>query len=85
VTRKGWEWLQQFGIVQSNYTAIRRPITRQCLDWSERRPHLAGQLGADLLQIMFQKKWFTKVEFSRELVVTAKGQKEIYELLGLVV
>lgn len=84
VTKKGWEWLKLLDIEQNNYINIRRPITRQCLDWSERRPHLAGQLGADLLQIMFKKKWLKKVQFSRELIVTAKGRQEIYELLGVV-
>jgi DNA-binding transcriptional ArsR family regulator len=83
VTKKGWEWLQHFDIKHADYENIRRPLTRQCLDWSERRPHLAGQLGADLLEISFQKKWFKRAQFSRELVVTAKGRKEIYELLGL--
>lgn len=83
VTKSGWDWLQLFDINQNNYINIRRPITRQCLDWSERRNHLAGQLGADLLQKMFEKKWFKKVQFSRELIVTAKGRKEIYELLDV--
>ena len=83
VTKNGWDWLEHFGIAQSRYTNIRRPITRQCLDWSERRPHLAGQLGADLLKMMLQKKWFKKVQFSRELVVTSVGSKEIYELFGV--
>lgn len=83
VTKNGWEWLRQFDIIQSNYNDIRRPITRQCLDWSERRPHLAGQLGSDLLLTMFKKKWFKKVQFSRELIVTAKGRQEIYELFGV--
>jgi DNA-binding transcriptional ArsR family regulator len=83
VTENGWEWLAQFDIKQSNYDNIRRPVARQCLDWSERRPHLAGQLGADLLKMMCMKKWFKAVQFSRELVVTAKGRQEIYELLGV--
>ncbi|MFT3674392.1 MAG: winged helix-turn-helix domain-containing protein [Chitinophagaceae bacterium] len=83
VTKNGWTWLQLFEVKQSNYSNIRRPITRQCLDWSERRPHLAGQLGADLLQIMLKKQWFKKKQFSRELVVTAKGCREIYELFGV--
>ena len=61
----------------------RRPLTRQCLDWSERRPHLAGLLGAILLKKMLQKKWFKKKQFSRELIVTSKGRQEAYELLGL--
>ncbi|VXB59688.1 Uncharacterized HTH-type transcriptional regulator YdfF [Flavobacterium sp. 9AF] len=84
VTNKGWEWFENFGIKKENYNTIRRPLTRQCLDWSERKPHLAGQLGADWLMSMFHKKWFKKVQFSRELVLTARGRKEIYELLGVV-
>ncbi|GAA4786358.1 helix-turn-helix transcriptional regulator [Olivibacter ginsenosidimutans] len=85
VTKKGWDWLLQFNIKQSEYENIRRPLTRQCLDWSERRSHLAGQLGADLLKAMLQRKWFRKVQFSREMIVTAKGRKEIGDLFGVTV
>jgi len=83
VTKKGWSLLDQFGIFQSKYENIRRPLARQCLDWSERRPHLAGQLGADLLQFMMQKKWLKKVQFSRELIVTAKGRQSLYQFFGI--
>lgn len=83
VTKKGWEWLQQFNIKQGDYDNIRRPVTKQCLDWSERRPHLAGQLGADLLEFMVQKKWLKKVRFSRELILTTIGRQEIYKLFGV--
>jgi DNA-binding transcriptional ArsR family regulator len=84
VTVSGWDWLQQFRIYKQHYTNNRRPLTRQCLDWSERRPHLAGQLGADLLKAMLEKKWFKKIQFSRELLVTAKGRQGMYEFLGVV-
>lgn len=50
VFESGWEWFSQFGILQNDVDNRRRPLTRQCLDWSERRPHLAGQLGAVFLQ-----------------------------------
>ena len=83
VSEKGWEWFQFFNISKEGFINNRRPITRQCLDWSERRPHLAGQLGAEFLKKMVQRKWFKKVEFSRELVVTSKGRQELYELLGV--
>jgi DNA-binding transcriptional ArsR family regulator len=83
ITKKGWSWLKEFGINNEVLTNRRRPLTRQCLDWSERRPHLAGQLGALLLDRMLEKKWFRKMKFSRELVVTAKGTQEIYELLRI--
>lgn len=81
VTKKGWNWFAKFGITEDRFTNKRRAVTKQCLDWSERRPHLAGQLGALLLDKMFEKKWFRKSKFSRELVVTSKGSQEIYELL----
>ena len=83
VTKRGWECLMHFDIKQADYENIRRPLARQCLDWSVRRPHLAGQLGADLLKITIQIKWFSKFRFSRELVVTEKGRREMYELLGV--
>jgi DNA-binding transcriptional ArsR family regulator len=82
VTKRGWNWLKQFDIVQKDFSNIRRPLTRQCIDWSERRPHLAGQLGAVLLEKLMQRKWFRKVQFSREMIITARGRQEAYELLG---
>jgi DNA-binding transcriptional ArsR family regulator len=83
ITEKGWEWFLFFNISKEDFNNNRRPVTRQCLDWSERRPHLAGQLGAEFLNKMLERKWFKKVEFSRELVVTSKGRQELYELLGV--
>ena len=83
VTQKGWTWFAQLGISQDDFTKSRRPLTRQCLDWSERRPHLAGHLGAVLLNKMLEQHWFKKVEFSRELVVTSKGNQSLYDHLGI--
>jgi DNA-binding transcriptional ArsR family regulator len=84
ITEKGWQWFAKFEIDKDDFINTRRPLTRQCLDWSERRPHLAGQLGAVFLEKMLQKQWFRKVQFSREMVVTAKGREELYHLLGVV-
>jgi DNA-binding transcriptional ArsR family regulator len=84
VTELGWMWFNQFGILQKEFKNNRRPLTRQCLDWSERRSHLAGQLGSVFLEKINQRKWFKQVPFSRELSITTKGRQEIYELLGIV-
>jgi DNA-binding transcriptional ArsR family regulator len=84
VTDKGWKWFRFFNISKENFDNSRRPLTRQCLDWSERRPHLAGQLGAAFLGKMLERKWFKKVEFSREVVITSKGRQELYDLLSIV-
>ncbi len=83
VTAKGWHWLSQLGITPENFAGSRRPLTRQCLDWSERRSHLAGHLGAVLLQKMLTENWLKKIRFSRELVLTSKGRASISNLLGI--
>jgi len=81
ITKKGWVWLESVGVSRIKVEESRRPLTRQCLDWSERKPHLAGHVGALLLEKMFEKDWFRRVKNSRELVVTSLGSKAIYELL----
>src|SRR4030095_11212494 len=83
VTRKGWNWFAGFGIERKAVQNNRRPVARQCLDWSERRPHLAGQLGAIWLEKMFEKNWLRKIKFSRELIITSKGSIDIYNLLNV--
>lgn len=83
ISKKGWNWLSQIEILESDFTSARRPLARQCLDWTERKPHLAGQLGASVLKKMFEKKWVRKTQFSRELLVTPKGQQELNALLGV--
>jgi len=83
VSKKGWNWLSQIEILESDFISNRRPVARQCLDWTERKPHLAGQLGASVLKKMFEKKWLRKTQFSRELLVTPKGQQELNTLLGI--
>lgn len=84
VTKKGWDWFLQFGISEVDFKKSRRPLTRQCLDWSERRPHLAGHLGAVLLKKMLENNWLKKVKFSREIVITSKGLQSLNDLLGIV-
>lgn len=83
VTAKGWNSFADMGIVKEDVFRNRRPVARQCLDWSERRHHLAGQLGTLLLNKMMQKKWFKRIAHSREMLVTPTGQKELYDLLRI--
>ena len=83
VSEKGWKWFEILNICKNDCDHKRRPITRQCLDWSERRPHLAGLLGSEFLNKVLERKWFKKVQFSRELILTSKGRQELYELLGV--
>lgn len=84
VSAEGWQFFAGLGIIKENLHTGRRPLTRQCLDWSERKPHLAGQLGAVLLNKMLDRKWFRTVRFSRELTLTETGREELYNMLGVV-
>lgn len=83
VTENGWRWFAGFEIFQNDFIKSRRPLTRQCLDWSERQPHLAGRLGAAFLEKALERHWFEKVQFSRELTVTSKGQTELLDKLNI--
>lgn len=60
--------------VSADPPAGRRPFCRTCLDWSERRHHLAGTLGALLLDRFEQLGWTRRVPDSRVLVVSAAGE-----------
>lgn len=61
----------------------RRPLTRSCLDWSERRPHLAGALGAAVLDAMMTHGWLVRRPHSRALTATANGRRRLVEEVGV--
>jgi len=58
----------------------RRPLTKLCLDWTERRYHLAGALGAALTQRMFELGWIERTATSRAVRVTRKGRGGLLSL-----
>jgi DNA-binding transcriptional ArsR family regulator len=60
----------------------RRPRLRNCLDWSERRPHLAGATGAALLREMLDRRWVTRRSTSRALRLTRAGGEALTSAFG---
>ncbi len=64
-------------------TGSRRPLVRSCVDWSERRPHLAGTAGAALCRHLFDQRWITRIGTTRAVAVTPSGQHALRDLLGL--
>ena len=60
-----------------------RPICRPCLDWSERRPHLAGQLGAAICAHYLEKGYVRRIEGSRALDITPRGRKALRDMFGV--
>lgn len=61
----------------------RRPVVRTCIDWTERRPHLAGLAGAALHERWLERSWTARSEGSRAIIVTAQGRSGLARLLGL--
>ncbi len=82
---KGKKWFSNMGIDIESLQQQRRSFLRPCLDWSERRYHIAGSLAAALLSAMLLQDWIRRTKNSRAVVVTAKGQKNLYDHLRLVV
>jgi len=83
LTRKGSGWFTSLGVDLATLKNSRRAFARACLDWSERRHHLAGALGAGLLEFMLGSDWIRRVKYSRFVVLTPKGRRQMHELLGL--
>jgi len=63
--------------------ALRRRFAYACLDWSERRPHIGGALGAALLTTALRRKWVSQDLDSRALGVTSRGRREMAARFGL--
>jgi DNA-binding transcriptional ArsR family regulator len=83
VTDHGAEGLAALGIQVAELRALRRRFASPCLDWSERKPHLGGSLGAALLKVALKRKWVVQELDSRVLAVTGFGRRELQHRLGI--
>jgi len=79
VSNDGEKWFLDFGIDVNNLKRLRRTYLRPCLDWSERRYHMAGSIAAALLDKMLLDGWVRKTQNSRAIVITGKGRQKISE------
>ena len=77
LTEKGEIELAAFGIDLANMRKKRRPLCRSCLDWSVRRSHLAGSVGAELLNRFYALKWAKRVDGTRIVQFTSKGEEAL--------
>jgi DNA-binding transcriptional ArsR family regulator len=83
VTPDGSKALEVLGVDIETARALRRRFAYACLDWSERRPHLGGALGAAILKIALKRKWVTQDLDNRALGVTSLGRREMLARFGL--
>ena len=74
LTKKGEGFVADFGIDLPALAQSRRPLCKSCLDWSQRRSHLAGNLGAALLERIYDLKWAARERKSRTVIFTRGGE-----------
>ncbi|TSC31492.1 helix-turn-helix transcriptional regulator [Corallococcus sp. Z5C101001] len=82
LTDTGEDWFTAFGIEVAPLREQRRQFAHRCLDWSERRDHLAGALGAALASRVFALGWVERQPDSRGLTVTPTGQRGLRRYFG---
>lgn len=83
VTDAGREFLAQFGAEPARAGSARRVFCRPCLDWSERRPHLAGRVGATLACRCFELGWIARMRDTRAVAITDAGRIGFSETFGV--
>lgn len=82
LTREGEVFCEQFEIDLASLRRKRRPLCRACLDWSVRRNHLAGALGAALLDRFYSQKWARREKDSRVVLFTPEGARAFNRLFS---
>ena len=83
LSASGSEGFTNLGVDLAQTRSTRRRFAYECLDWSERKPHLAGALGAGLLSVALKKKWVEQDLDSRALEITNFGRRDLAARFGL--
>jgi DNA-binding transcriptional ArsR family regulator len=83
ITPGGDRALAAFGLDMGAVRGARRATARACLDWSERRPHVAGALGAALLDELLRRRWLRRRPDGRALTLTPAGAAGLAADLGV--
>ena len=85
VTPAGADLLSRLGVDLSAARARRRVFCRPCVDWTERRPHIGGAVGAALASRCFELKWIERLRDTRALTITPAGRRGLLEAFQLAI
>lgn len=83
VTDEGMQFFTRFGVKLDGEKTKTRCMCRPCLDWTERRHHLAGKIGASLTNRMFALGWLCRFDRSRAVQITESGAEGLASIFGL--
>lgn len=83
LTKSGRAWLEEFGITVHDRDLKDERFARRCLDWTERRHHIAGRLGAAIFNRLRELTWIAPMRESRAVRVTLEGERKMAKLFGV--
>ena len=83
IAPKGARAFEHLGVDIESARQTRRRFAFPCLDWSERRDHLGGALGAALLDLALRRKWLTRDLHTRALTLTPQGRRDLHHHFAL--
>jgi DNA-binding transcriptional ArsR family regulator len=83
VTLSGRTWFQSLGIEIPEDTRALHKLARRCLDWTERRHHVAGPLGCAMYKRLVELRWVVPIRGTRAVRVSIEGKSRLWELLRL--
>ena len=83
ITKAGRRFFTRFGIELPALRAAGRHVCRLCLDWTERRPHIAGAAGAAITTRYFDLGWLERMKRSHAVIVTPSGRRGFRETFGI--
>lgn len=83
LTESGQQRLESLGLDIAALRQCHRAFARPCQDWTERRPHLAGALGAGIAERLLELNWLQPIPGTRALRVTDSGERGLRDELGL--
>lgn len=81
LTDRGWSKLSEIGLKPEALPASNRPLCRSCLDWSQRRHHMAGRIGKSMLDRLIVLTWARRLPASRVISFSPEGERRFHEWL----
>jgi DNA-binding transcriptional ArsR family regulator len=83
ITTAGTRFFTEFGVERAALGSARRRVSRLCLDWTERRPHIAGGVGAAMTRRYFDLGWMQRMKGSQAVIVTPSGRRGFRNTFGI--
>ena len=85
VTESGRAWFEELGVEIAAEDGANPKVARQCIDWTERRPHVAGAVGVGMYRRFVALKWIVPAKNTRAVRVTLDGKRELWKRLRIAV